>query len=114
MIRFVTSFSAEGYEQYAKNMLFSVLKYWKDDLQLIAYYHDMPQDIVNEFPVGRNIEYRNLNNVTDMLAYRESMKEHDGTGNGKVPYNWRLDAIKWCHKVYALTDTKLRAVGLYG
>jgi len=108
MIRFVTSFSAEGYEQYAKNMLFSVLKYWKDDLQLIAYYHDMPQDVVNEFPVGKNIEYRNLNDVPDMLAYREAMKEHDGTGKGKVPYNWRLDAIKWCHKVYAMTDTSLQ------
>ena len=112
MIKFVTSFSAEGYEQYAKNMLFSVIKHWKDDLQLIAYYHDMPQDIVNEFPVGRNIEYRNLNDVPDMLAYREAMKEHDGTGKGKVPYNWRLDAIKWCHKVYALTDTSLQITEL--
>lgn len=108
MIRFVTSFSPEGYEQYAKNMLFSVIKHWKDDLQLIAYHHDMPQDVVNEFPVGRNIEYRNLNDVPDMLAYREAMKEHDGTGDGKLPYNWRLDAIKWCHKVYAMTDTSLQ------
>ena len=107
MIRFVTSFSAEGYEQYAKNMLFSVLKYWKDDLQLIAYHHDVPQDVINEFPVGRNIEYRNLNNVEDMLSYREHMKLHDGTEGGQLSYNWRMDAIKWCHKVYAMTDLSL-------
>jgi hypothetical protein len=107
MIRFVTSFSAEGYEQYAKNMLFSVLKYWKDDLQLIAYHHDVPQDVINEFPVGRNIEYRNLNDVEDMLSYREHMKLHDGTEGGQLAYNWRMDAIKWCHKVYAMTDLSL-------
>ena len=107
MIRFVTSFSAEGYEQYAKNMLFSVLKYWKDDLQLIAYHHDMPQDVINEFPVGKNIEYRNLNDVEDMLSYREHMKLHDGTEGGQLAYNWRMDAIKWCHKVYAMTDLSL-------
>jgi hypothetical protein len=107
MIRFVTSFSAEGYEQYAKNMLFSVLKYWKDDLQLIAYHHDVPQDVVNEFPIGKNIEYRNLNDVEDMLSYRERMKLHDGTEGGQLAYNWRMDAIKWCHKVYAMTDLSL-------
>ena len=39
-----------------------------------------------------------------MLDYREKMKRHDGTEGGTIKYNWRLDAIKWCHKVYALTD----------
>ena len=39
-----------------------------------------------------------------MLDYREKMKKHDGTEGGKMPYNWRLDAVKWCYKVYALTD----------
>ncbi len=39
-----------------------------------------------------------------MLQYRERMKIHDGTEGGNMPYNWELDAIKWCHKVYALSE----------
>jgi len=104
MINFVTSFSPDGYKTYAKNMLLSVIENWKDDLKLTAYYHDFPEDLVADLPQSPIIEYRNLNNVKDMLDYRERMKVYDGTMGGKTPYNWRMDAIKWCHKVYAMTD----------
>ena len=104
MINFVTSFSPEGYKTYAKNMLLSVIENWKDDLKLTAYYHDFPEDLVADLPQSDIIEYRNLNDVQDMLDYRERMKQYDGTMGGKTPYNWRLDAVKWCHKIYALTD----------
>ena len=107
MIRFVTSFSSSGYISYAKNMLESVAKFWKDDLKLIAYYHDCPDELVEQFPQSKVIEYRNLNDVEDMISYRENMKTHDGTEGGQVDYNWRMDAIKWCHKVYAMTDLSL-------
>ena len=104
MLNFVTSFSPEGYKTYAKNMLLSVIENWKDDLELIAYYHDFPEELVADLPQSSLIEYRNLNNVQDMLDYRERMKDYDGTMGGKTEYNWRLDAIKWCHKIYAMTD----------
>ena len=107
MVRFVTSFSSNGYTSYAKNMLESVCKFWKDDLKLIAYYHDCEEDLVKDFPKSKIIEYRNLNDVEDMLSYREHMKLHDGTEGGQLSYNWRMDAIKWCHKVYAMTDLSL-------
>ena len=57
-----------------------------------------------DLPV-KDVKYCNLNNIQDMLDYRESMVVHNGTEGGKIQYNWRLDAIKWCHKVYALTET---------
>lgn len=107
MIRFVTSFSQDGYERYAKNMLESVVDNWYKDLHLTAYYHDCDKELVDTFPQADNIEYRNLNKVQDMLDYRERMKAYDGTANGTVAYNWRMDAIKWCHKVYALTTYAL-------
>jgi len=107
MIRFVTSFSQDGYERYAKNMLESVVDNWYKDLHLTAYYHDCDKDVVASFPQAANIEYRNLNDVQDMLDYRERMKAYDGTANGTVAYNWRMDAIKWCHKIYALTTYAL-------
>jgi len=103
MIRFVTSFSQDGYERYAKNMLESVVENWYKDLHLTAYYHDCDKELVDTFPQADNIEYRNLNDIQDMLDYRERMKAYDGTADGTVAYNWRMDAIKWCHKIYALT-----------
>lgn len=104
MYTFVTSFSKEGYETYAKHMLESVKEKWNPEhFKLIAYYHDFDIGDVRP-PTCDTISYRNLNEVEDMVEYRERMKLHDGTEGGNMPYNWRLDAIKWCHKVYALTD----------
>ena len=102
VINFVTSFSEDGYGRYAQKMLESVVDNWHPDLKLTAYYHDCEEELVSSFPQASNIEYRNLNEVEDMLSYRERMKAYDGTANGQVAYNWRMDAIKWCHKVYAL------------
>lgn len=106
-INFVTSFSKDGYNKYAKKMLLSVIENWSDDLHLYAYFHDFDNDTINDLPSSDKITYRNLNLVEDMIAYRERMKQYDGTMGGKTPYNWRMDAVKWCHKVYALTDFAL-------
>ena len=104
MYTFVTSFNEEGYNSYGKRMLESVIAKWNPKhFKIYAYYHDFDIKKVDH-PVSSNIIYVFLNNIKEMLDYRERMKLHDGTEGGKIPYNWRLDAIKWCHKVYALTD----------
>jgi hypothetical protein len=110
-LTFVTSFSPSGYEQYANAMLESVKENWHPSLKLVAYYHDFDAETVATFPQAKNIEYKNLNDIPDMLAYRERMKDHDGTEGGRVSYNWRLDAVKWCHKVYALTTQAFSMLG---
>lgn len=104
MYYFVTSFSESGFDEYAKDMLNSVVDKWNPKhFKLFAYYHDFDINSVDA-PKSDVIEYRNLNDIQEMLDYRERMKVHDGTQGGRTPYNWRLDAIKWCHKVYAMTD----------
>ena len=104
MYTFVTSFSEEGYNTYAKEMLQSVVDKWNPKhFKLYAYYHDFDIEKVDH-PTSSSIVYIRLNDVKEMLDYREKMKKHDGTEGGTIPYNWRLDAVKWCHKVYALTD----------
>ena len=104
MYTFVTSFSEEGYKTYAKKMLESVAEKWNPKhFKLYAYYHDF--DIHAYNPIhSDSITYVDLSTTNEMIQYRERMKVHDGTEGGKIPYNWRLDAIKWCHKVYALTE----------
>ena len=104
MYTFVTSFSEEGYNTYAKEMLQSVVDKWNPKhFKLYAYYHDFDIKKIDH-PTSSSIVYIHLNDVKEMLDYREKMKKHDGTEGGTMPYNWRLDAVKWCHKVYALTD----------
>ena len=104
MYTFVTSFSEEGYHEYARNMLESVADKWNPNyFELVAFYHDFDIESVNP-PRSSNITYRNLNDLEEMIEYRDRMKIHDGTEGGKMPYNWRLDAIKWCHKVFAMTE----------
>jgi len=99
----ITSFNEEGYKLYAKDMLKSFKKFWNKDVELEAWYHDckLPADI----PRASNIIYKNLNDVKDMINYRKNMARYDGTLGGTVEYDWRRDAIKWCHKVYAMTET---------
>ena len=103
MINFITSFSEEGYCTYARKMLEGVKENWGEGLHLTAFYHDF--DISDyDYPESDNITYRNLNDIQDLHEFREEHKEHDGTMGGKVPYNWRVDAVKFCHKVFGLTE----------
>lgn len=102
-ITFVTSMNEEGFKLYGKKMLEAVDKYWDKGLQLICGFHDFD---IHEYdpPVSDVISYRNLNEINELIEYREQFKKYDGTqfGNG---YNWRMDAIKWCHKVFCIGET---------
>ena len=109
----VTSFNPDGLDTYARNMLKSYHSHWEDDIKLHAWFHDFGEESFYlkmpslDIPQDGNIKYLNLNHIKEMLDYREKMKVHNGTEGGKIQYNWRLDAIKWCHKVSALTETCL-------
>ena len=103
MINVVTSFSEEGWRNYAQSMVESVAKNWGPNLHLTAFYHDF--DLHTYKPVkSPRITYRNLNEVADMAEFKEIHKSYDGTMGGKRPYNWTIDCIKFCHKVFALTE----------
>ena len=102
MLNFVTSIHEEGLRTYGLRMLNSVAKYWdKDSLQLTCFYHDFDINIYN-IPDVPHIKFRNLNDIQDMIDYRNNFKKYDGTTSGD--YNWRTDAIKWCHKVFGMTE----------
>jgi hypothetical protein len=104
MVRFVTSFCGKHYDVYAKKMLESVVRHWADDLKLIVYYDTVTEEQKKDFPQSPIIEYRDLDEVEDRSKFLEIMAKHDGTEGGRIEYNFRLDATRFCHKVYALTD----------
>ena len=95
----VTSFNPDGLDLYGRNMLNSYKENWAaGNIKLHAWYHvfgDTPFYLrFNELEIPtERINYCNLNNVQDMIDYREKMETHNGTEGGKIKYNWRLDAI---------------------
>jgi hypothetical protein len=93
----VTSFNEEGYKKYGRRMLKSVAKHWSSDIDIRVWYHDfnLPK---KKPPRSDNISYHNLNDVPELILFRNRLKDYD-------PVNWRMDAVKFCHKVYALTET---------
>ncbi len=93
----VTSFNEEGYEKYGRSMLESVAKHWSSDIDIRIWYHDFDLADKNP-PQSDNISYHNLNDVPDLIIFRDSLKDYE-------PVNWRMDVVKFCHKVYALTET---------
>lgn len=99
----VTSFSEDGWETYAKDMVWSIAEHWDPTIKVIAYYHDFDIN-TKDLPKSKSIEYRNLNDLNELIEFRERFKEYDGTMGGKTSYTFRLDAIKFCHKVFAITD----------
>ena len=92
----VTSFHVNSWDKYAKRFVESFKKFWPKKVKLYAFYHD--GDLPEDAPTATNITYRKLNQE-DMLKFKERHKDK----NGGSPYNYRLDAIKFCHKVFALT-----------
>ena len=103
-VQFVTSMNESGFNKYGRKMLDSVISNWQPTILLTVYYHDFDLPKVWGTPLPSNIVLRDLNECGDMLAYRDTMARFDGTMGGQTEYNWRMDAIKWCHKVYAMTD----------
>lgn len=93
----VTTFSKEGWNQYANRMVPSFLRYWDKSVDLYIY----PDEYV------QTPKYSNLYPIYDANPKKiEFIKGFGGkplyrgmTGAG---YNYRFDAIKFCHKPFAL------------
>tara|TARA_R100001086_G_scaffold190829_1_gene108209 strand:- start:82 stop:2376 length:2295 start_codon:yes stop_codon:yes gene_type:complete len=100
-INVVTSFSKTGWETYGRKMVQSAAQFWGPNIHLTAFYHDFELTDPISNP---QISYRNLNEVKDMEEFKKEYAEYDGTIGGKSPYTYKLDCIKFCHKVFALTE----------
>ena len=100
-INIVTSFSEEGWETYGKEMVRAAAQYWGPNIYLTAFYHDFE---MTDPLIHPQISYRNLNQVQDMVDFKKEYEKYDGTLGGKAPYTYKLDCLKFCHKVFALTE----------
>jgi hypothetical protein len=103
MYTFVTSFTKKHYDIYGEKFLKSVADNWSNDLRLVVYVEGY--DDTEELPLANfasNIEYRHIEHIEDRNSFIERNKDKTGIVNGE--YNYRYDAIRFCHKVYAYSD----------
>lgn len=83
----VTTFSKEGYDEYAKTFLQTYVKYWP--IKLIVFYEERPDF---EHPL---IEYRNFYDIPET-----SVLEKIGL-RANTPRDYRFNAYKFSRKVFA-------------
>lgn len=87
----VTTFSPKGYEVYGRRMLNSFARFWPEDIEIYAYYEGKrPSD------AHPRAQWRSLDDDTDRAAFMAAHKDH--------PTDYRLQPVKFCHKVFAVTS----------
>ena len=96
-ITVISSFRADA--PYAHNFLKSLLR-WPATIKFKIFYHDgaLPKSA----PVMDNVEYIDLTAMPDRAEFMTKFPGMNGTMDGQTPYNWRMDAIKFSNKVFAL------------
>ena len=97
-ITVITSFRISDYEVYARRFIESWVKFWPKNIRLTVYYDGgkLPKDVIK----AKNINYVSLDKNTDLSSF----KKKNAQFNGGEPYNYRMDAVKFSHKVFALCD----------
>lgn len=113
-IKVISCIGPGGWEKYGKKFVETFTKFWPTDITLTLYYHDeAPADPI----LAPNVEYVDLLAVdTEVAAFREFAKNPPLNGQTQSGYNFRQDAYKFCHKVYATTHyaTSLNSKGWRG
>ena len=99
-VNIVTCFDESILKDTAIHLLNSTKENLDTSINFTAYYHDCKIDAYS-LP---DYTYKSLHDIKDHEDFLKRYGEHDGTEEGKIPYNEKLDALKWSHKVFALTE----------
>ena len=103
MYTFVTSFPKKFEKDYGLPMLESVVNKWKPtDFKLYVYLEGYEGN-TDSLPQVSFITYRHIEDV----QARNDFIGRNSDKNGRfaeAPYNYRMDAVRFCNKVYAYTD----------
>lgn len=103
-IMVVTTCNASGYKEYGRKMMETFQQYWDRDIILLFY-----NEGIENLPTAPNIIHRELPEwfIKWKDKHKNNKRAHgrDGRYNRKTrAYDFRLDCIKFSHKVAALTD----------
>lgn len=91
----VTTFNREGYERYARRMLESFDRHWPKRVHLVALA-EACDDILPGAPDLLTV-------APSIIIFKERYGENPrASGQTGDAYNYRFDAIRFCHKVFAI------------
>lgn len=95
-----TTFSLQGYNNYANKLIETFDKFWDKSIDLYAYYDEMPSN-------GWNINCPNIHylpaDFPDLLDFKKRNANHPKQSTKE----YLKDAIRFSHKVYAYVDMAL-------
>jgi hypothetical protein len=97
----VTTFSLEGYYEYGARFIETFDRYWPEDVPLHVYC-DEPLQI----QASQRVHVHNFSVVCpDLIAFKaRNISNPEASGQNRAPEEqYRFDALKFCHKVFALT-----------
>ena len=100
----VTTCSHKGWQQYGRRMVKSFHFYWPTDVKLTLYAEGFKPD------VGLRTEVRELPQWhADFKARHIDNKNHNGHHGANGMYSILYDAVRFSHKVAAVTDAAERS-----
>ena len=95
-----TTFSLQGYRDYAHRLIETFEQYWDKSIDLYVYYDELPSE-------GWQIQASNIHylpaDFPNLLSFKERNKDHPKQSSE----GFLLDAIRFSHKVYAYVDAAL-------
>lgn len=95
-----TTFSVNGYNEYAHRLIKTFIQYWPKTVTLYAYYDDIPPSGWRD--TASNVVYVKLNEP-DLLKFKQQNAKNPKQSNT----NFMNDGIRFSHKVFAYTDAAL-------
>lgn len=101
----VTTFAPDGYYDYGKRFVESFERYWPKDVALHLY-------LEAPLPLAASPRVHALNMLQACPEFVDFKKRHAGDrrAHGEIdgaPEDYRFNAVKFCHKVFALTHAAL-------
>jgi hypothetical protein len=99
-VNIVTSFNENLLKNTTHYLLTSLQENLDPKIKFTGYHHDCKLDA---YVVPDTFTYKDLHEVKEHEDFAKRFSAHDGTEEGTLPYNEKIDALKWSHKVFALT-----------
>ena len=102
-VKFVTSFNEDILKNIACHFIQSIKDNVEPSIKLTCYHHDCKLDAYS-LAKSDSFTFKSLHDIKEHEDFIKDKADHNGTENGQIPYNEKLDALRWSHKVFALTE----------
>ena len=108
-IEVVTSFSPEGYALYGRKCVESFLKHWPNETILSLFVEDGVDKYDFSTTYRNRVRVFDLTAETDILEFISDWGWHPRLNH---PTDYRLQGVRFCHKVFAMTADCLPKSGI--